>query len=171
MSDKELYYYANNEQVNLELEHAVIAFDLDEIKRPSRVFQNFVRQHAEQLRKSVYIVNRDDLPKEIAKIIEANQAERPVYRAGNTVVIVLPEVRVEDDSQGNLERLVSEWVKKNDSLACIKEDIRGRVVVEPVVKSGDDALRIASRLVEDLKIQSAQPRMIQKIQSPRPSAR
>lgn len=167
-SKKQHYYYSNNEQVVLEDDDEFMAFDLNVIKRVPKEVKSFVANHAEQLRKSVYLFCRKDLTDEVKELIDEYQAWRPVFRSGDSLLVLLPEIRVHDDSLDDLEKRVEAWVRKHVAVAQMKPDRRGRVVVEPIVKSGVGALEIANSLIEDLKVESAVPRMIQKLRAPKP---
>ena len=160
-------YYANHKPVVLEMDDEFLAFDMDDIEHPTAEFERFVEEHAEPLRRTVYVVPIDELTDEARNIIKKNSAGRTVFRLGDQLVIVLPEIRVEDEDD-LLESKLAGWVKQHKELAQTKKDPRGRTIIEPINKSGSDALEIARSLVEDLKVESAQPRMVQKIRSPRP---
>ncbi|MEM9411589.1 MAG: hypothetical protein AAGA30_10775 [Planctomycetota bacterium] len=173
MKSKKTYYYANSQQVELEKNDDFVAFDLDDIKSHKRLVQEFAQEHAEQLRKSVYLVPKKLVTEEVNSVIDKFQAWRPVFQSEDSIIVVLPEIRIADDEHKDIQAKIEDWIKGNADVKKISvgPDRRGRMVVAPDGNDAMGTLEIANSLIEDLKITSAQPRMIQKIKSPRPTGR
>lgn len=88
----------------------------------------------------------------------------PVYEyADGSRVVVLPEVRVEDEDPARLD-----VVRRGLTGARVVEEGAERLVLVPESGRGEDALALANRIAEQKVVQVAQPRLIRLLARPEP---
>ena len=164
-SKKQEYYYAANIRVPLERLRDYLAVDVGRLPHSAARLANELRQNGKELRRGVFLARRCDVAAALLSQLEHTSAERPVYLHEDALIVVLPEVRVENSSEDQL-KTVQSWVKQNESNAKLVADRRGRMVIEPVSGCGEDALELANQLHEELGVEMAQPRMLRILKSP-----
>ena len=161
--EEQAYYYADKQKVYLRPCHDFVAVDAGRLPQAAKKLQQTVRSQGHQLRRDVYLVPREQLTAGDFTQIHDAAAEQPVYLHDDTMLVVLPEIRVEDFSQQR-QLLLSGWA--DEHAAKLIEDRRGRTVIEPISGNGRDALQLANQLHEQLGFDSAQPRMLRLVRRP-----
>jgi hypothetical protein len=87
--------------------------------------------------------------------LDQTGASAPVYRVDETLIAVLPEVRVEVAADANTAD-VRGAIADIDADAAVAEPKPGRLVVTPSSGRGADALDLANQIVERVRPEAAQ---------------
>ncbi len=119
-----------------------------------------------ELRGGIVMLDPEKVPEGLAEELDAAGAVQPVYgNEADGFVVVLPEVRIETESESEADRVRSH-LKSRAQDAELVEDAGDRLVVRPKSGRGADALAIANRLTEEARPAMAQPRFLRVV--PRP---
>ncbi len=168
MSRQRDYYYAAGKQIELVRAEDLIA--VDEVSVASAQLPQEIRDEisrvGKELRNGMSLVSRKDLSERAAALIRKKCVTQPVFRQGDSVVIVLPEVRVEG-SEDDKDR-VKAWVNCHVKGAKVEHRRQGQIVVRPGSDCGNAALELANQLHEQVGVESAQPRMLRIVERPGP---
>lgn len=160
------YYYANGEKIHIERDAARIAVDLSQVKPVSAAVREFVaqRKRDKTLYRSITLVKRAAVPKEVLSQLERQAALYPVYRYGRAILVALPEVRVEvsEPQKESIRTLASQGPVR----AAIKEEQNDRMVLRPVSGNGADAITLANTLHETIHPKMAQARFVRIVPKP-----
>jgi hypothetical protein len=154
------YYYAGGKRVALDPESELVAVDesrLAEVEPNSGEMKRAV-QSTEALSGRIRLVPRRELNPDLSARLEENGATQPVFRQGDTTLIALPEVRVEDDRAS-----VRDKIRKFAAEQVIPSDVtesEGRLTLHPRSNSGRDALDLANEIVERFHPTSVSPRFL-----------
>lgn len=150
------YYYAGGRRIDLTADDDLVALGPEAAGHdtPGRTLTEGLR-----------LVHRKDLDNAHARADDAQAAKYPVYRAHGAILVVLPEVRVEESRQDKREQLQS-WLNQHEQDVEIVSQDDDRVVLKPVSGSGQDALAIANRLAEQVAPEMAQAQFLRV--TPRP---
>lgn len=162
-SEKTSYYYAGGKRVPLNRAADLIAVDVARLESqlPDLLASDSGLRAGRPLRDGIRLLERDSLsPATITRLQDAGVTQ-PVFRAQGSIVVALPEVRVEDGSATKLAkaRAAAEGKAKADA-------DEGRLTLRPSSDNGADAIALANELVEQLDVASATPRFIRVV--PRP---
>src|SRR4029079_658631 len=120
-----------------------VAVDLSRVRTRSTVVR-VTLEAGEPLLGKIRLVQRKDLPPRTLASLEKQSALQPVFTHGDTVIVVLPEVRVELE-RGQRKELDS-LVRSGEIQTVIEKDAAGRVVLRPLSGKGADALALANTL-------------------------
>ena len=168
MSRQRDYYYAGGKRIELIREEDLIA--VDEVSVASAQLPQEIRDEisrvGKELRNGMSLVSRKDLSERAAAVIREECVTQPVFRQGDSVVIVLPEVRVEG-SEDDTDRAKA-WLNRHAKGAKVEHRRQGQIVVHPASDRGDAALELANQLHEEVGVESAQPRMLRIVERPGP---
>ncbi len=93
-----------------------------------------------------------------AAVSQSEAADR-VYRVGDTIVVVMPEVRVEESRPQHLRKLEA-WLAEHKASVEVVSQTDERLVLRPLSMRGSDALDIANALHEEIEPEMAQARFI-----------
>jgi hypothetical protein len=102
---------------------------------------------------------KDAVSSDLRGQLDQTGASAPVYRAGEALIAVLPQVRVEvtpDTSTSDVRGAIADI----DAHASVTEPAPGRLVVTPSSGRGADALELANQIVERLRPEAAQARFV-----------
>jgi len=167
------YYYAGGEKVALAPADDLFAVDeraLSSAAMPAAV-ESALRKSVQSLSGGVGLVNRADLglhANAAVQALEAAGATHPVYRSQGAVVVVLPEVRVEE-SRGPKRKHLTDWLASHATETVVTSRSEDRFVLQPKSGQGGDALTLANQLTEQVGPELAQARFLRVV--PRPSTR
>ena len=156
---KDDYYFAGGKKVPLHRDERHIAIDLDDSKigRLSKDIINALREKANIIKRSVALLAIDDIPEDALAFIREHGADLPVFHENGTLIIVLPEVRVEFDTEIELENIKSYL---NTKAVTVQKQKRKRLSLVPNSRSGKEALELANQLGEKLKVGLSQARFL-----------
>ncbi len=152
------YYYAGKKKI--ELVPADDLFAISESDMPE--FKGLPQGQA--LMGGLNLIPKAQLPTASPET-QVEKPRFPVFRSHGAIVIALPEIRVEETREGYLEKL-DQWISHHtDDVVVVSRD-EGRVVLMPASGSGQDALKIANSLEEQVGPEMAQARFIRVTQRP-----
>src|SRR5260221_5908135 len=160
---KASYYYAGGKRVALERAADLIAVDDARLaeKLPDLLASNAGLRAGKPLRSGIRLVERGTLSAEtVTRLVDAGVTQ-PVFRHQGSVMVALPEVRVEDGSKANLAK-----AKKFAAGKAVADATEGRLTLRPDSADGGDAIDLANALVEQHNVASASPRFIRVVPSP-----
>lgn len=164
---KERYYYAGGQRIELTPAEDLLAIDEQHFTMEAgpQAVRTEVQQAAQPLRAGIRLVRRKALSPQTEAVLKQAGALQPVFRAQEAIVVVLPEVRVEESRPARKKRL-EEWIKSHSEQALVRSEREGRIVLEPVSGHGEDALAIANALTEEVEPEMAQARFLRVLQRP-----
>lgn len=154
------YYYAGGQKIELVPDPDRVAVDLSCVRSRSAALRK-VLEAGELLLGNVRLVQRKDLSPKALAGLEKQAAVQPVFKHGDTVIVVLPEVRVELE-RGQRKELDS-LVRSGAIRTAVEKDAAGRVVLRPLSGKGADALALANTLHETLKPPLAQVHFLRRV--------
>ena len=118
---------------------------------------------------TLIVVAQTDLDDETMERLRRVGAVQPVYRSDDEVrVVVLPEVRVEEADPVRKNHIL-DLVHKGVFDGVLIDEKPGRLTLSPTSGNGDDALKLANQLVEQLHPDAVSPRFLRLV--PRPDHR
>lgn len=161
MTLEETYYYSEGQRIELTPVKDLVALDL-EIAQKARVGEKELKslmKNGRQLRRNLYLIGRNKLAAGMLHQIDEAGAQQPVFQHGDTIIVVLPEVRAES-SPGKQESLF-EMLQSTDTVpAEVVEESGLKLVLRPKSGRGIDALHLANQLYEHANMVMAHPRFI-----------
>ncbi|MBN2371367.1 MAG: hypothetical protein JXO72_12865 [Vicinamibacteria bacterium] len=168
---KRIYYYAGGQKVAIDLDEEHVCVDLARVENgPPALREWLKRENPKPLPGRLALVDRGDVPEEILKALDERSALQSVYRHGDALIVVLPEVRIEVDEKQR--RRLSTFAARGPAPAVIESDKAGSLVMRPLSGKGADALALANSLHEKLNPPLAQARFLRITRKPgRPSRR
>ena len=107
----------------------------------------------------VVLVERVDCAPELHRLLGQAGAIRPLYRSGQALVVLMPEVRVEFDGARHEDAL--RLIERSKVPADITEDTQERLALRPRSGKGDDALDLANYIYEHVHPAASTVRMLQ----------
>ena len=155
------FFYASGQRIPLtrdpersaffseDLEHLELGEDTD--RRIADATQTLVR--------GVVMFYYPELGSECVTDLEKRLTPQPVYRHRDALVVVLPEVRVEEAREGRAEE-VEAWLEAHSEQVEVIDRRSDRWALRPASGRGEDALTVANQLFEELKPELAQARFI-----------
>ena len=147
------YYYARGERVALEPDTGHVALDVGTAPQAA------LKQRGRMLNDTVLLV-AGVAPAGCASVL------LPVFRSGNTLLVALPEVRVEDDDPEHLRRLHA-WLAAEPGRADVTGQAPGRVTLRAGPALAHDGVTLAREVVEHCGVQSASPRLLRVTPGPK----
>lgn len=167
-SRKQSYYYSGRQRIELTPAEDLLAVDEQRLtgSSVSKEVQEEIRHVAQTLRAGVLLVRGESLDPDTESVLEEAGALQPVYRAEGAIIVLLPEVRVEESRPDGQQRL-EEWIRSHSEQALVQSRQEGRIVLEPASGHGEDALAMANALAEQVRPEMAQARFLRVV--PRPS--
>lgn len=167
----EAYYYAGGERVALESALDLVAVDASIVEARGSSAAKRALSKARPLRAGLRLAETESLPKDVVDELGRQNALLPVLRFGTDLVVVLPEVRVEE-SRPEKVRALERWAETaKGRVHCEGAFEDGRVALRPTSGRGEDALAIANELHERLAPELAQARFVRVVRRPRVGAR
>ena len=167
MNDKTAapYYYASGERVALEPDADHVALDLGTAPARSRSKTATAMPRAE-LQQRGRMLNDSVLLVTGAAPAGHASLQLPVFRSGSTLLVALPEVRVEDDDPESLRRLHA-WLAAEPGRADVTDQVPGRITLRAGPVYGHDGVTLAREVVERCGVQSASPRLLRVTPGPK----
>ncbi len=156
------YYYAGGEKIELTPADDLFAVESGD----TGTVAGASRETGRALTGNLRLVTKDERPK--VKGLVGSKLKYPVFRAEGAIVVVLPEVRVEESRKGQRAKLDKWLAKHSDDVTVVSRD-DDRLVLSPASGSGADALKMANDLAEEIGPEMAQARFIRV--TPRPNTR
>ena len=117
-----------------------------------------------KLPSGIILVHRAEYPGELLARIEAAGAALPAFRSGRAVVVLMPEVRVEFDSDQHADALRA--LRESEVSAEITDDSPNRLALRPRSGKGEDALDLANYIYEQVRPAASSVRMLQVVPKP-----
>jgi len=164
------YYYAGGEKVELAPADDLLAVDEQALNASAvpKAVAAAVRMVIHPLADRIGLVSRADLGPngpDIVRALESAGATHPVFRSHGAVLVVLPEVRVEE-SRGAKQKHLADWLASRARDALIESRNEDRMVLRPASGYGGDALTLANQLAEQVGPEMAQARFLRVTQRP-----
>jgi hypothetical protein len=162
LAPDDAYFWAGGKKIPL-FDSNTLAIDLNvaEIAGVKEAFQHGARN----VGRGLIFIDETSLSAQAWKRLDTVGAIHPVYRtADESELVVFPEVRVEVDSIESEEQV--EALVKRSGFGIVVESTKGRITIRPNSGRGEDALRIANRVFEQLHPNLSQARFMRIV--PRP---
>lgn len=161
------YYYASGTRVPLQPAEDLVAVEtpaLDAAGLPPDMRERLLAA-ARPLRGGYVLVDAGSLPRAALARLRDARAVQPVYRYGEGIVVVLPEVRVEESRPDRVERLRA-WLDRAGVAVEASGLGTGRLTLRPKSGRGEDALRLANELHEQIGLELADARFVRIVRRP-----
>jgi len=158
------YFYAAGKRVTLTVESSLWALDTEALA--VAVIADTIRQRIladARLLRGKYVLAH--VPSAALTALRAARAVQTVYRSADSVMVALPEVRVEESRPETLRRLRA-WLDSRRQRIEVSETEGGRLTLRPASGDGVEALEIANALQEEITPELAEARFIRSIESP-----
>ena len=159
------YFYAAGKRVVLEVESSIWALDTEALSLAA--IADTIRAQilaGARLLRGKYVLSQ--VPSSQLEALRAAHAVQPVYRSDDTMMVPLPEVRVEESRPDQLRRLRA-WLDSRQHIE-VSEAENGRLTLRPASGDALEALEIANALQEEITPELAEVRFIRSIPSPPP---
>ncbi|GIM91837.1 hypothetical protein [Paractinoplanes toevensis] len=155
------YYWARQRRVPLD-DTALVAVDVA-VARRARLWDG--APAGTPAGAGMVLVPAADLSPELHERLRAAGAEQPVLRHGDTLLVVLPEVRVESADPGRAATVESAVADYPESISVERPE-PGRLILRPGSGLGGDALDLANYLHEHAGPDAAQARFLRIVDHP-----
>ena len=166
MTLRDTYYYSEGRRIELTPVEEIVALDI-EVAHKERVGGKELKRlmkDGRQLRGSLYLIGRNKLTADMLHQIDEAGAQQPVFQHGDTVIVVLPEVRAE--TLPGKQELLFEILQDTETVPVEVVEASGRnLVLRPKSGRGIDALHLANQLYENAHMVMAHPRFIRLVPS------
>lgn len=158
------YYYANGRRVPIEQDDTQVAVDLRSADAAGlkTVLEGV---SGPRLPGGVVLAPRAALDEAGLKRLREVGALQPVYRHDKSVMVALPEIRVEFDDERQ-RQAVLDSIDRAPHPVEISEQGEDRLLLRPTSGSGDDALDVANFVFEQAQPAASSIRFVQFV--PRP---
>lgn len=156
-----LYYWAGGKKRTLEVSGEHIAIDGRAAARAGVSDAAASLPVLSTLPGGITVVDHD--APGVAKLAAA-KVTRPVYRSGASLVVLMPEIRVELDAGQHDPAL--KVITAAGAADAITDDTPERITLQLRSGSGEDALALANRIYEQAKVAASAPRMLQVVARP-----
>ena len=155
------YYYASGQVVDLTFDDNWLALDTGKLKASglSARLQTSLLKGSRPLRGDLVLIKRDPFSTEQIDELIAGGAAHPVFRAGDALLVALPEVRVEESSAHG-KRALRRWILQHGDRAEVVEDDGEKLLLRPTSGQGLDAITLANHLTEQVGPEMAQARFL-----------
>jgi len=165
MAADDAYYWAGGHKVPLSASPDVVVDLASAAVAPLESTQvDALRAAGRTLSGALLLVARTDAVAALGEEGTSGPGVHPVFRsADDSLVVVLPEVRVEASDPVRLAELV-----RGLTTAHIKEESADRLVLEPDSGRGEDALALANTLSESTDADLVQARFLRVVPRPGP---
>ena len=160
-SDQEDYFYVDGERVRLKPARDFCAVDLNRLKADTKLHGTTERLLGEvgaSTRRGVSVVQKSKIPVEVAHDLDKRGVFQPVYEYGRSLMVVLPEVRIEE-ARPEMQKKMRDWLDEHGAGVEINSR-QARTEVRPKSGDGRDALHLANEIQEQLAPELVQARML-----------
>ncbi len=159
---KDSYFYAGGKQIPLKPDPDHFAVDIERASSGDvEPLAPAILEKARELRQHLYLVERSAVPAGVEERLEEAGALHPVFEYQDSLLIVLPEVRVEVATEKISE--VQHFLEKAEIRTQIVKDRGNRLVLRPDSGRGVDALRLANDLQEKGSVEMAEARFLRMV--------
>ena len=155
------YYYANGQKIKLEPVDEFRAIDPHRIRSGTKLrrdVEKLIRDTGSRAYRNVSIVPTEAVPVEMSEELSTRNAFQPVYKRGDSMMIFLPEVRIEEDRPEYRKKIQSMLKKLEPDLSIDQRSYRTKV--KPKSGRGADALDLANEIQETVAPDFVQARML-----------
>jgi len=158
------YFYASGKRVTLEVESSVWALDTEAlaVAMIAEPVRERILADARRLRGKYVLAH---VPLAALESLRAAHAVQLVYRSADSMLVALPEVRVEESRPEKLRRL-HDWLASRRQRIEVSEPEAGRLTLRPCSGDAEEALEIANALQEEITPELAEARFIRSVPSP-----
>jgi hypothetical protein len=159
------YYYAEGKRVALKPALDLIAVVDARLaaKLPALQASDAALREGTHLRGGIRLVRVGDLEPDTLERLQKAAVTQPVFRQDGTILVALPEIRIEDEREAKLAE-VREFVAGRARPAA--DENEGRLTLHLQSEDGRDALMLANELVERYKPASVSPRFLRVVPGP-----
>ncbi|MDX1967397.1 MAG: hypothetical protein SFV23_09515 [Planctomycetaceae bacterium] len=173
MKPVEFDYYADGKRIVLTLSDEVVAIRQDCVTQPGRLSPQRRRVLEPQLRPLLrgwsLTESRNLTPAERAEL-QAEGSLQPVFEAAGAQLVALPEVRVEE-TRPQQQNALKHWLERQEDLEVESGTALSEItVVRPRSGRGEDAVRLASRVFQEVHPEAATPRFLRVVRRPHPGS-
>ncbi len=158
-----LYYYASGQRVVLELATTHLALDLSATHGAQRAALGHAGR---ELSAHVVLFDSATAPQRQALAAAPGAVALPVFKSGGTLLVALPEVRVEDDDTQALERVAC-WLADQPGQGRVTDSRSGRLTLQAGPALAHDSVALAREVVERCGVASASPRLLRVTPAPK----
>ncbi|MDY3554778.1 hypothetical protein R5W24_003907 [Gemmata sp. JC717] len=157
------YYYAGGTKVYLTPADDLVALDSESLQQAGigEGSDGAVRS----LSSKVKLVDRARVGTSAGHGGRALVDRYPVFRSHGVVMVVLPEIRVEESRPHQKKRL-EDWLRVHAAGAVIERKSDDQLVLTPASGDGSDALDLANALAEQVEPEMAQVRFLRVTPAP-----
>jgi hypothetical protein len=165
-NEKADYFYASGKRVPLARATDYFALSSDSLTLAglSSTAQGHLKELGLPLRGGIFLYRWSELTENIRAEVEKKCVIHPVYLHQDTLLVVLPEIRVEETRPDHKKRL-KDWLNRHKDAEVVRERSQG-VVLRPASGSGKTALTLANQLQEEVGPELAQARFIRIVERP-----
>lgn len=157
------FYYADGKKIELNLVSDKIAVQADELQGDS--VWSSARDTAESLMGGYSLIDVRSLePVVVQKGLESGQAQ-PVYEAEGCLIVVLPEIRIEESRSPATVASVRKYLEDHCDEILVQE-LEQRFTLKLKSNRGDAALNMANEIVQQVAPEMAQARFIRLMKRP-----
>jgi hypothetical protein len=154
------YYYAGGRRIELERDDGYVAVDEKAADAAGIPLDTTGQASARRLPGRVVVSPRSGFsPARLERLVQAG-ALRPVYRQDRSMLVPLPEVRVEYDN-AKQRAAVKAAIAKAPCEAEVSDETAGGLVLRPTSGQSDDALALANYIYEEAHPAAASVRFVQ----------
>lgn len=153
------YYYAGGQRIALEADDAHVAID-EQQASAAGLTGSAGDDQARRLPGGVMLAERARVDDACLAELRAAGAVRPVFRHGASLMVPLPEIRVEFDDEGQ-RAAVHDALARVPHAVTIASDSPERLVLATTSGQSDDALDVANYLFERAKPAASAVRFVQ----------
>lgn len=174
MKPAEFYYYADGKRIVLALSDDVVAIRQDCITQPGRLSAQRRKTLQPQLRpllRGWSLTESQNLTPAERTELQADGSLQPVFESAGAQLVALPEVRVEE-TRPQHQSALKLWLEQQDDLEVESgTELAEITVVRPRSGRGEDAVRLASRVFQEVHPEAATPRFLRVVRRPHPGSR
>lgn len=155
------YYYSGGEKVELESVEDFCAIDPRKIRKGTKLRRNvdtIIKDTESGSYKDVSIVPTEAISLELAEELTRRGVFQPIYRRGDSMVVFLPEVRIEDERPEYRKKIRTLLKRLEPELTVDQRSYRAKV--RPKSGRGADALDLANEIWETISPEFVQARML-----------
>jgi hypothetical protein len=153
------YYVSGGRRIRLERKPDLVGVLLEHPAVEGSKLGSTLKHVGRPLRDGIVMAPLSSIPAELREELDDEGALLPVYEQGDSLLVVLPEVRVEGDDPRQLADL-KEWLKDQRRGVEVVEERDDRVTLRPTSGRAADALRTANAISEEARSVVSQPRFL-----------
>jgi hypothetical protein len=159
------YYYAGGRRIELEPDDRYVAVDEKVAQAAGVPMQAAGHSPARRLPGGVIVSPRSGLSKARLERLSQAGALRPVYRRDRSMLVPLPEIRVEYDN-ARQRAAVKAAISQAPCEAEVADENADGLVLRPTSGRSDDALALANYIFEKAHPAAASVRFVQFLPKP-----